>query len=56
MLINTDILESLILCKKNIKPSHFHDVIKTEKICFMPKAKSFGDSQCSEVFNEILFD
>ena len=48
MSINTDIRELLIL-RKNVKPSHFPDVIEMGSICFMLERKSFSDSQSSEV-------
>ena len=36
---------------KNVKPSHFHDVIEIGNICFMLESKSFSD-----LCNGILFD
>ena len=55
MSVNTDIWELLILRKK-VKPSHFHDAFEIGSICFMLEWKSFSDSQRSEVFYDILFD
>ena len=33
----------LILGKKKVKPSHFHDVIERRNICFMLEWKSYTD-------------
>ena len=54
MSINTDICELLVL-RKNVKTSHFHDVIEMGNICFMLERKAGSDSQSSEVFYDILF-
>ena len=51
MSINTDIWELLILRKK-VKPSHFHDAIGN--ICFMLVRLSFCDSQNSEDLDDIV--
>ena len=55
MSINTDIWELLIL-RKTVKPSHFHDITEMRNICFRMERESFSDSQSSEVFDDILFD
>ena len=36
-------------CVKNVKPSHFYDVIEIGNICFMLERKLFSDLQSSEV-------
>ena len=50
MSFSTDIWELLIL-RKNVKPSHFHDV----NDIWVLERKSFSVSQSSEVFDDILF-
>ena len=56
MSINKNISEVFILRKKRHIPSHFHDVIEIENICFMLKGKSFSDPQRTEVFDGLLLD